>query len=315
MKALTPAQRRQFETDGYLVLEDVLPEAVLAAVRAEYAALMDRLHDGWVAEGVLPPAGALDFWGKLRVAYEAGCDWFQPMDISLPGDEIAADTPFHFGPAVFDMLRHSRVLDIVEDLIGPEITSNPIQHVRIKPPAACLREGEARAHITATDWHQDRAVAHPEADASDTVTVWLAITDATVENGCLQVIPGMPAMHDHCARRQVSIPTGALDLDRARPVPVAAGGCVLLHPLTPHASLANVTDGFRWSFDLRYTVTGQPTGRDHFPAFVVRSRADPGAVLTGWRDWRDLWVAARARLAARDHIPIHRWPAEGPACA
>ena len=79
-----------------------------------------------------------DFWGKLVTAYEADCDWFQPMDISLPGDKIAPDTPMHFGPAVFDMVRAPGLLDIVEQLIGGEITSNPIQHVRIKPPATAL---------------------------------------------------------------------------------------------------------------------------------------------------------------------------------
>ena len=76
-----------------------------------------------------------------------------------------------------------------------------------------------------------------------------------------------------------------------------AGGAVIFHPLTPHASLANRTDGFRWSFDLRYNVTGQPTGRGHFPEFIARSARDPGAVLTDWQVWRTLWEDARARLA------------------
>ncbi len=88
---------------------------------------------------------AFDFESKLRVAYAAGCDWFQPMDISLPGDRIHADTPMHFGPAVFDMITAPRLLDMVEDLIGPEITSNPIQHVRIKPPERTLDKDEIRA--------------------------------------------------------------------------------------------------------------------------------------------------------------------------
>ena len=47
------------------------------------------------------------------------------------------------------MVTNPRLLDIVEQLIGPEITSNPIQHVRIKPPATTLRGDEVRAHIAA----------------------------------------------------------------------------------------------------------------------------------------------------------------------
>ncbi|MFC4671670.1 phytanoyl-CoA dioxygenase family protein [Seohaeicola nanhaiensis] len=312
---LTQAQIDRFNTEGVLVVENLLPPDLLIRIRAEYADLLDSLYDRWHAEGLVPPPGDQDFWAKLQTSYTAGCDWFQPMDISLPGDTIHADTPFHFGPAVFDMLTCPRLLDTVESLIGPEITSNPIQHVRIKPPAKTLRGSENRAHVTATDWHQDRAVGHEEGDNTQMVTVWLAITDATVENGCLQAIPGKPRMYPHCPKTQTAIADGFLNPDDAVPLPVKAGGAVIFHPLTPHASLANTTQGFRWSFDIRFNVTGQPTGRSHFPSFIARSHRAPETVLTDWQAWRDLWLEARARLAQKPHIPIHRWRADSPACA
>ncbi len=312
---LTPDQITQFDTQGYLVVEDLLDRATLDAVKSEYAALLDDLYAGWQAQGRVPAAPGADFWQKLLTSYKAGCDWFQPMDISLPGEGITADTPFHFGPAVFDMLTHPRLLDMVEDLIGPELTSNPIQHVRLKPPATDLHDDEARAHIAATDWHQDRAVAHETGDATRMVTVWLAISDATLENGCLQVVPGKPQMYPHCPQRQTAIAPGYLDEDKATPLPVRAGGAVLFHPLTPHASLANRSDAFRWSFDIRFNVTGQPTGRDHFPAFVARSRAAPDSELHDWRAWQAMWQDARARLSGQPNIPIHRWQADSPVCA
>ena len=312
---LTQRQISEFESNGYLVVEDVLDASTLAAIRAEYAGLMDQLYATWQAAGQVPDGTMLDFWGKLLAAYSAGCDWFQPMDISLPGDQIYEDTPFHFGPAVFDMVTNQRLLDIVEQLIGPEITSNPIQHVRIKPPATALRGDEVRAHITATDWHQDRAVALQEADQTDMVTVWLAITDATLENGCLQVAPGKVGMLPHCPKTQTAIADGYVDVSRARPLPVRAGGAVIFHPLTPHSSLINQTKGFRWSFDLRYNVTGQNTGRSHFPDFVARSDAQPETALRDWRKWEALWRATRSRLAIAPHTPIHRWQSDSPACA
>ncbi|MGP6087998.1 phytanoyl-CoA dioxygenase family protein [Antarctobacter jejuensis] len=312
---LTEAQRETFAREGVLVVPDVLPAETLAAVRAEYADLLDRLYARWQAEGLVPPAEGLDFWQKLLISYKAGCDWFQPMDISLPGGEIAADTPFHFGPAVFDMLTQPRLLDMVEDLLGPELTSNPIQHVRLKPPATDLHGDELRAHVTTTDWHQDRAVAHETGDRTQMVTVWLAISDATIENGCLQVVPGKPQMYPHCPQKQTAIAPGCLDETKATPLPVKAGGAVLFHPLTPHASLVNHSDQFRWSFDIRYNVTGQPTGRDHFPAFIARSRANPETELRDWRVWRSMWQEARARLSGEPHIPIHRWQADSPVCA
>ena len=312
---LTANQITEFNENGVIVIPDVLNADLLDRIRQEYAGLLDGLYADWQRQGLVPPADGLDFYEKLLVSYRAKCDWFQPMDISLPGDTIHADTPFHFGPAVFDMITHGPLLDVVEALIGPEITSNPIQHVRLKPPAINLRDTENRAHIMATDWHQDRAVAHEDGDQTQMVTVWLAISDATLENGCLQAIKGKPRMYPHCPKKQTAIADGFLDLDQAVPLPVPAGGAVIFHPLTPHASLNNVSDRFRWSFDIRYNVTGQPTGRAHFPSFVARSRAHPERVLTDWRDWRDLWVDARHRLSVKDHIPIHRWTSDSPACA
>ena len=312
---LTANQITEFNENGVIVIPDVLNADLLDRIRQEYAGLLDALYADWQRQGLVPPADGLDFYEKLLVSYRAKCDWFQPMDISLPGDTIRDDTPFHFGPAVFDMITHGPLLDVVEALIGPEITSNPIQHVRLKPPAINLRDTENRAHIMATDWHQDRAVAHEDGDQTQMVTVWLAISDATLENGCLQAIKGKPRMYPHCPKKQTAIADGFLDLDQAVPLPVPAGGAVIFHPLTPHASLNNVSDRFRWSFDIRYNVTGQPTGRAHFPSFVARSRAHPERVLTDWRDWRDLWVDARHRLSLKDHIPIHRWTSDSPACA
>lgn len=301
-----------FRTQGYLTVENVLEPQILAAVRAEYEDLLDGLIQGW---GLGPDLEGASFQEKLTRAYALGLDWFQPMDISLPGDRIAADTPFHFGPAVFDMVTSPRLLGMVEQLIGPEITSNPIQHVRIKPPARTLRSDEIRAHVGGTDWHQDRAVALEEADQTQMVTVWLAITDATVENGCLQVIPSKPGLLPHCPQRQTSIARGFIDPAQAQPLPVGAGGAVIFDPATPHASLDNTSDGIRWSFDLRYNVTGQPTGRSHFPEFVARSRAHPETELRDWRAWKRMWEETRTRLAATPHINIHRWSADAPVCA
>lgn len=314
---LTAAQRKTFDTQGYLVIEDVIDAETRAAVIAEYAALMDDLYDGWYAAGhVPPPEPDMGFWDKLDVAIRSGFDWYQPLDISLSHSDIRHDTPMHFGPAVFRMATHPRILDIAESLLGPELTSNPIQHVRIKPPQRRVAAGEKRAHVISTDWHQDRGVTLESADQTDMITIWLAITDATVENGCLQVKPGAEAkMLPHCTMTQVGITETYLPKRDAVPAPVKAGGAVVFHPLTPHASLPNLSDGYRWSFDLRYNVTGQSTGRDHFPSFVARSRAAPETELRDWRQWRKSWEDTRSRLAQGAHIPQHRWPSDGPYCA
>ena len=314
---LSEAQLEHFRTRGYLVVEDLLDEASLKAIREEYSGLLAKLYGDWHAAGLVsePPEG-LDFWGMLDNCRCDGFDWYQPLDISLPHNDISEATPMHIGPAVFNMARNRRILDMVEQLIGPEITSNPIQHIRIKPPRDEVASAEKRAHVVATDWHQDKGVTLEEADDTEFVTVWLAITDATIENGCLQVAEGsFDRMLPHCTRDQVGIADAFRPSGNAVPTPVKAGGAVVFHPLTPHASLANDSRSYRWSFDLRYNVTGQPTGRSQFPEFIARSRRDPSRELSDWREWKRMWEETRTRLADADHIPQHRWGNDAPYCA
>ncbi|MCP4317808.1 MAG: phytanoyl-CoA dioxygenase family protein [Hyphomicrobiales bacterium] len=314
---LTESDKDRFSAQGYLVVENILDDTTLQAVRQEYADLMRKHFKRWHEEGLVTKSpDGLSLWEMLDECCGRGFEWYQPLDISLPHNDIGEDTPMHIGPAVFDMLTNRRILDLVEDLIGPEITSNPIQHVRIKPPQNAVPESETRAHIIATDWHQDKGVTLEEADDTEFVTVWLAITDATVENGCLQVASGkFESMLPHCSRTQVGIADAFVPTDSATPTPVKAGGAVIFHPLTPHASLPNLSDGYRWSFDLRYNVTGQPTGRSQFPEFIARSRSNPKGELRDWRKWKEMWEVTRHTLANSQHIPQHRWSSDSPYCA
>ena len=161
----------------------------------------------------------------------------------------------------------------------------------------------------------------PIADRTNMLTVWIALSDAPVERGCLQVIPRShrQALRTHCPGkpgRPFAIPDALLDLDRATPVPTRAGDVILMHKHTIHGSLPNVSEAIRWSLDLRYNPTGQPTGRPEFPGFVARSRRHPDSELRDPEAWAGLWKAARAQLAADpDPRPNHRWRGTEYVCA
>ena len=58
--------------------------------------------------------------------------------------------------------RRGTLLDIVEQFIGPEIQSNPIQRTRIKPPERLLAESFGHTNVKASAWHQDQGVAQPQ---------------------------------------------------------------------------------------------------------------------------------------------------------
>lgn len=310
-----------FAEQGYLVIEDVFTPADLQPLFDDYANLLDRLAHQWHAEGVLSETYSQLPFEQRAAAIISQIDEFQyrHFDIALPNaSAIATDTPIHLSEAVFNFLTHPRLLDHVEAFIGPEILSNPIQHVRIKPPEAQTLALSSRPSglVRRTGWHQDQGVARPEADNTQMLTVWVAITDATEENGCLCVIPGshLSGLATHCPTTGVTIPENMLEPNQVS-VPMRSGSALFMHSRTKHASLPNISDGIRWSFDLRYQPTNQPTGRDEFPSVVVRSRAHPETVVTDWRVWADNWLAARAHLADQEARKSHRWSGNDPACA
>ena len=329
MAGLTSEQLDRFHEDGYLVVEDVLTEADLAAVEIEYREIVDRVAADLVEQGKIRPLRGGTFsenYIEAMQQLEDVYDLYQHLDISLPLlDELDASHTMNAGPAVFRLLTNPRLLDIAESVIGPEIYSNPVQHTRIKPPARHLPDAALDANIAAALWHQDSAVIDAEADGTDMLTVWLAVTDATIENGCLIVERGShrEEMTLHCPGKvfaaEIYIPETIIDGDRVVPLEVPAGGAVLLHKMTEHGSLDNLSDDIRWSFDLRYQPIGQPTGRSVFPGFVARSTAHPEQVVTDPEEWADLWWQARDRIA-NGEVPMHlnaRWDANAlqPVCA
>ena len=55
MRVLTPAQRQQFEHEGYLVVEDVLdPARDIAPIMTEYAEVVDGIARSLYEDGVIP---------------------------------------------------------------------------------------------------------------------------------------------------------------------------------------------------------------------------------------------------------------------
>lgn len=315
----------KFQRDGFLIVEGIFdPIEDLDPVVEEYNTLLDTLTDTWMESGrITNHYRDLPFAQRLAgVLNEAGPTGFQPFDISLPFRGVTEETPIHLGPKVFGLLRNQRLLNVVEQFIGSEILSNPIQHVRIKPPSRLLPKEFRNTLVGQTDWHQDQGVALPEVDETEMLTCWLPVFDATEANGCLCAVPGSHAggLAVHCTgtteeRKGLHIPD-SIRGDVFTPLPIPRGGALFLHRQTMHASLDNQSDGIRWSFDLRYQPIGQPTGRPWFPAFVARSRTMPSTELHDWTVWAELWRKARTHLAESDQMQkTNRWTGEEPVCA
>jgi ectoine hydroxylase-related dioxygenase (phytanoyl-CoA dioxygenase family) len=103
-------------------------------------------------------------------------------------------------------------------------------------------------------WHQDNGYTYVEPQAY--LTCWIAITDATPENGCVRVLPNV---HRHGTLRHRNTPIGFEcfgDDSRSVLAPVRAGSIVVFSSLTPHHTGRNTTDEVRKSYIVQYAPDG-----------------------------------------------------------
>ena len=326
---LSKSQVEKFVEDGYLLFEDLLdPVEDLDPIIEEYESVLDRIASELYEQGeVTSRYEGLAFGERLtRITNETGKSLVRFFSPYLPPRNTERDTPFWAGPAVFNAIRNDKIMDALEPLIGGEIYASPIQNVRLKIPEHLLpRDPKTGAPLDgATPFHQDGAFFEPEVDGVDMVTVWFPLSDATVENGCLAVLPGShrEGYSVHCPQGTRVNPAGldripeeTFDTNELLPMPMKRGGALVFHRRMIHGSLPNKSDELRWSMDLRYLPVGQPTGYTQLPGFVARSRTDPDSELRAPEQWHRTWLECRERLAENPVPPLHaRWSANDPVC-
>ena len=334
MAHITREQIEHFNEQGYVVVEKVIDEAALDAVIDEYSEVLDGLINDLYEQGKLRDRfEGLDFGDRfIKLCIATGDLHNQHFDFSLPFQNVAPDTPFWTGPAVLNLFTHEGLLDVVESLIGPEIYSNPVQHVRIKPPESIVPKNDfGNPIVGATVWHQDNGVVVDEANDTEMLTVWFSLHDTALEQGPLKVVPGShrEKLLTHCPKYHgngaatagaTQIPEKLFTVEDMRPLPVNRGDVIFMHRYTVHGSLSNVSDCIRWSFDLRYNPIGQPTGRKAFPGFVARSRKHPERAIRDAQVWTQKWLDTRERMSkinqgGQKEVMFGRWKEGNLDCA
>ena len=192
---------------------------------------------------------------------------------------------------VDDLMRDSTLLDAVEDLIGRDILCwNTI---------FWIKEAGSQSFVS---WHQD--LRYWGLDTNDLVSVWLALSPATLESGCMHVLPGshkgdlLPHndeyQQDNLLTRGQEI---AVKVDESKTVamPLEPGEISLHNVRLAHASGPNWSIDRRIGISLHYmpTHTKQTVGEwdtaalvrgeDRFGHFTITPRPakdfDPSAVL------------------------------------
>jgi ectoine hydroxylase-related dioxygenase (phytanoyl-CoA dioxygenase family) len=218
---LTQEQIDFFFEQGYLRCGKILKDDEIKALRREYDRVFSEVNATNLAAGGRDAAKA------------DGKRMLQIMNV------FERNSQFH--RLVYD----ARFLDVVQDLIGPNIMLFHDQAL-FKP----ARTGGA------VFWHQDNA--YWKCRPANLVSCWLTLDDVTRENGAMQVIPGShlkPAWHGETATSNVLIET-KVDDSKAVVVDLPAGGCMFHHCQTLHYTQPNETDRQRHAFIMHYMTPG-----------------------------------------------------------
>lgn len=244
-------------SDGYLFLTDALTPSQLGSLRADFEAWKEESRGHMAAYGQ-----TLD--GRARFDVEPGHSAEHPALRRVASPVDASD-------AYLNVMRDNAALDVVAQLIGPNVEFNNSK-VNSKQPGAA----------TEVKFHQD-FLFQPHTN-EDLMTVLFFLDDVTEENGPLEVIPGTHKgpMFDHWHN---GIYTGAVapqvtaeHKDKALSIYGPAGSACLMHTRLLHGSAPNQSDQPRTLFIAEYRAEDSKALQvNHLP-----SRFD-GEVVRGER--------------------------------
>lgn len=208
------------------------------------------------------------------------------------------------------LVRHPAVLDAVEDLIGPDIL---VYHTTM-----WIKDPGTPQYIA---WHQDGTYFY--LDPALHVTAWVALSDASVEAGCMHVLPGshLDDWHSHdddpspdnlILRGQAIY--GKFEAERGVPMPLRAGEMSLHHTKLVHCSHPNKAADRRMGFGISYIPAhvrdvGQTPGsamlvrvQDRHGNFVREERIGGELSPEAYANHERLMKAFRARQDAAAEI-------------
>ena len=252
---LSPAQVAAFYADGFLVLPGFYGGDEVSAAQAATEGLVGELAEDLYAAGKVSSAHAEAGWTSrlLRLQREH------------PDTAVNLIKGGKLPVAFRRMMAAPKMLDAAAQLgVGwsaegeTSIALNAAWNLRAKMPAH---------EQTAVPWHQDNSYWEPRLWHEQILTVWVALVDATVGNGCLEFVrgahrTGRTASHtigtttatwytelDEATIRD-ELCGGAVELDVAT-VEVKAGSAIIFGGNVPHRSRNSNSSDIRWSLDWR----------------------------------------------------------------
>lgn len=216
-----------FHRDGFLRLDALTTAAEVAALRTVY----DQL------------------FARGSAAFEAG-DHLELGKLDDDGQETLPQilNPQKYAPELVQIQARANALAVARQLLGEEAAPAG-DHAISKPPG----------YGAPTPWHQDEAYWDPAFDHT-ALSIWMPLQEATVQNGCMQFVPGshrggvVPhALVDPEAHALQLADPLADDVERVA-VPLPPGGCTIHHCRTLHYAGPNTSPGPRRAYIMGFAA-------------------------------------------------------------
>ena len=232
--AIGEAEVERFRRDGYLAIDNAFtPQEVQEA--------LDGLR--YLISGENP-----DFTGVMFEQAAAGAA-IESMSAEEKQDYVRKFMWFvNYEDRLKAMSNHPKLIAAITRLMGEE----PLlfQDMALLKPPKFGRE---------KPWHQDHAYFNLPLETT-VVGAWIALDAATVDNGCMIVIPGSqnegPVIH--FKRRDWQICDTDVNNHGALAVPLKPGGCLLFHSLIHHGTPTNNSDQRRRAVQFHYRPVSAP---------------------------------------------------------
>lgn len=260
--------------------------------------------DSYHRDGLLFPLPALN---EEEVAHFRSCH--DQLDRRL-GDRPTAQQKgychLHFKWAC-DLVTHPKVLDAVEDIIGPNIL--------VHSSTIFAKYAGDEKFIS---WHQDShywGLSEPRL-----VSAWIALTDSTINNGCLRVLPGTHTRRfEHVEEPQKNnilgrglTVSGVLDESQAVDIVLQAGQMSFHHANIVHGSEPNTSTGPRIGFAIRYVSTDVKQDRFHYRAILARGQDEYRYYQLQERPTADIDEGLTERAPSAESRPVKKFLCEHP---
>ncbi len=253
---LTAEQWTHWEERGFFLIPGFSTPDLCQAMLARAVEIARAASESGVADGVIAESGVVD--GAIVHPENnllIGADPGRAPEVAVSKIfRLARDPLFH------EFATNPNLVAVLRSLLSPTIDCFLSQFI-FKNPGAWGQP-----------WHQDSY--YFPFDRTPQVGVWLAVTEATLENGCLHVMPGshQEPVHEHLRDSRPGANRGYVeitdhDMGTAVPQTMSPGDLLIFHSHLMHQSTDNRSDQMRAAMVYHYAERGT-TDQSQQPAVI-----------------------------------------------